>query len=77
MARGPNWLSKEDTRLAWSTLHTSKNPIYANAMKRDQFWEPAAKHFNQNSPGGHQEGSTSMGQAPSSCDKILSDVHIH
>ncbi|KAA1134741.1 MAPK protein hog1 [Puccinia graminis f. sp. tritici] len=25
-------------------------------MKRDQFWEPAAKHFNQNSPGGHQEG---------------------
>ncbi|EFP76987.2 uncharacterized protein PGTG_02448 [Puccinia graminis f. sp. tritici CRL 75-36-700-3] len=25
-------------------------------MKRDQFWEHAAKHFNENSPGGHREG---------------------
>ncbi|KAA1117609.1 hypothetical protein PGT21_016407 [Puccinia graminis f. sp. tritici] len=25
-------------------------------MKRDQFWENAAEHFNENSPGGHREG---------------------
>ncbi|EHS62719.1 uncharacterized protein PGTG_22627 [Puccinia graminis f. sp. tritici CRL 75-36-700-3] len=56
MARGPNWLSKEDAQLARSWLHTSQNPIYANAMKRDQFWEHAAEHFNENSPGGHREG---------------------
>ncbi|EFP90742.1 uncharacterized protein PGTG_16768 [Puccinia graminis f. sp. tritici CRL 75-36-700-3] len=56
MARGPNWLSKEDAQLARSWLHTSQNPIYANAMKRDQFWETTAVHFNENSAGGHREG---------------------
>jgi hypothetical protein len=46
-----NWLDKEDAQLARSWLHTSQNPVFANSMKRNQFWEKAAKQFNQQSPG--------------------------
>ncbi|KAA1118679.1 hypothetical protein PGT21_001972 [Puccinia graminis f. sp. tritici] len=42
-------------------------------MKRDQFWEHAAKHFNENSPGGHREGK----DLSTRCDEILRDIRIH
>jgi hypothetical protein len=58
MVQGANWLDKEDAQLAQSWLHTSQNPIFANSMKRDQFWEKEAKHFNEKLPGqDNQNGS--------------------
>jgi hypothetical protein len=48
MAQGASWLEKEDAQLAQGWLHTSQNPIFANSMKHDQFWEKEAKHFNEN-----------------------------
>jgi hypothetical protein len=59
MVRGANWLDDEDAQLARSWLHASQNPIFANSMKRDQFWEKAAKHFKENSPG-QERNATSL-----------------
>jgi hypothetical protein len=60
MVRGANWLDEEDAQLARSWLHTSQTPVFANPMKRNQFWEKAAKHFNQQSPGQEQRNGNSL-----------------
>jgi hypothetical protein len=59
MVRGANWLDNEDAQLARSWLHNSQNPIFVNSMKQDQFWEKAAKHFNEKSPG-QERNATSL-----------------
>ena len=68
MVRGANWLDEEDAQLARSWLHTSQNPIFANAMKRDQFWEKAAEHFNENTSGGERQWKSLQNR--SVCDWI-------
>ena len=58
MVCGANWLDEEDAQLARSWLHTSMNPIFANSMKRDQFWDKAAEHFNENTSGQQRVASS-------------------
>jgi len=58
MVRGANFLDEEDAQLARSWLHTSMNPIFANSMKRDQFWDKTADHFNENSSGHPREAKS-------------------
>ena len=58
MGRGSNFLDEEDAQLARSWLHTSMHPIFANSMKKDQFWVKCAEHFNENTSGQHREGTS-------------------